>query len=632
MSAETLVRVRMVVYILLSLLWIFYTIGVVVDIERFSRCLYSPLDAQVCSTEGYRSSLNPSELINTDDYQWSSKETYINSEGRTRNLANQSTGYFVQILILFISFYVSSTLSLIVVWLVDHREAPNGFTRLIQWFCAFQVLMDLGFFCGGFTMSAGYYKLVTYGAMPNQTVVPHDRSDLYDFSEFLLAIGDEGSVMFTTVLAYTFFQIARTQAAIDITKYLLVGVSISVGVGMLIAVLQLGLCRSPSWKYECTIIEVRGWISVICIAINIYYGVRVSMLLKAMKAGKRKDAISALASRIRFYAGWVAFSRIGYIGLTLSTGTLNLDFADAKHTRLMNVLSSLTYLMWLPTGTGFAIYYLYTHPDELKYFCDLCRRVEGVSFLPRDLCELYNRMMVSCCGFCCTSRYPAIEGDDHNNESNNEGIDGGDPEEGGSSTGTGNKAAGGLGRIPGTSTAGNSLDSNGENNTINPIQASGSDSSANSGGSGLTPFSRISVPAGSCMHLSESVDGSFGDNQQSSKPALSTDNSGSDAMRMIKRGSDIPTSASYGRGLNRQQEDILMLDACLLGEEGDSAVLEERARGENGNGSMRQSLDTANSTGTSASGNGTFELGVGVRDSRGEGAMPIQRSMMHSEV
>ena len=596
MSAATVVRMRMAIYIVCSLMWITYTVGVIVDIVRYSRCLYAPLDANVCDTEGFRTSVNPSELINTDDYQWSSKQTYTNSEGSKRNYANQSHGYLVQFLLVFINFYVSSSLSLIVVWLVDHREAPNGFTRLVQWFCAFQVIMDLGFFLGGFTMSAGYYNLVTYGEGDKSTISPGSRSHLYDFSEFILGIGDEGSVMFTTVMAYTFFQIARTQGAIDITKFLFVGVSVSVGTGMLIGVLQLSLCRAPAWKYECGVTTARGWISAVCIAINIYYGIRVSMLLKAMKPGKRKDAISALASRIRFYAGWVAFSRIGYIGLTISTGTFNLDFLDAEHTRLMNVLSSLTYLMWLPTGTGFAIYYLYTHPDEFRFFIDLCCRREGVSFLPRDLCELYDRMVISCCGFCCTSRYPAIEGDDHNND----GIGGGDPEEGGSSVaiGKGNKAAGGLGRVPGTSNVGTSLGSNGGNNTVNPIQADDLGSTTNNGGSGSgsehSPSSLSSIPPGSGVGSSGS--GSAGG------------------------------SVSYGRGLDRQHED-LMLDACLLDEgegESDTVTVNE--------GSTEQSFVTTTSMGTSATGNGAFELGAGVRDSRGEGAMPIQRSVRHSEV
>jgi len=578
--------------------------------------------------------LNPSELINTDDYQWSSKQTYINSEGKIRNLANQSLGYLSQFLFIFINFYISSTLSLIVVWLVDHREAPNGFTRLIQWFCAFQVIMDLGFFLSGFSMSAGYYNAVTYGVANNSTFSPGSRSHLYDFSQFILSIGDQGSVMFTTVMAFTFFQIARIQGAIDITKFLFIGVSISVGSGMLIAVLQLSLCRAPSWKYECGVITARGWISVVCIVINIYYGIRVSMLLKAMKPGRRKDAISSLASRIRFYAGWVAFSRIGYIGLTISTGTFNLDFLDAEHTRLMNVFSSLTYLMWLPTGTGFAIYYLYTHPDEFRFFTDLCRRREGVTFLPQDLCELYDRMVISCCGFFRTSRYPAIEGDDHDND----GIGGGDPEEEGSSmaTGNGSTAAGGLGRAPGTSNVGTSFGSNGGggNKTVNPIQADGLGSTTNNGRSGSehSPSSRISSPQGLEVRSFVSA-GSSGTTLHGSKSAQSSNSiRGSDAAatRATSRGSVRRASVSYGRRLDRQHED-LMLDACLLddGESRSSTVNE---------GSTEQSFVTSTSTttttsmGTNATGIGAIELGAGVRDSRGEGAMPIQRSVRHSEV
>jgi len=86
---------------------------------------------------------------------------------------------------------------------------------------------------------------------------------------------------------------------------------------------------------------------------------------------------------------------------------LNLNFYDENHTRAVNVLSSLTYLMWLPTGTGFAIYYLYTHPDEFRYFWDLVCRRNGASFFPPDVCKLYDRMAPAICVNipCCMPKY-----------------------------------------------------------------------------------------------------------------------------------------------------------------------------------------------------------------------------------
>jgi len=612
LSAETTVRLRMFAYIFLFTVWLCYTGAVLWDVIRFSTCLVDPLNVKVCTTEGYRVSLNSKSTagLNTDDYEWRSSQTYINSDGKYRNVGNQSRGYFAQLLFIFINFYLSSTLSLIVVWLVDHREAPNGFTRLIQWFCAFQVLMDLGFFIEGLAMSAGYYNVVAYS-----TMVGAARNYFVSIvGSVILTLGDESSVLFTTVMAYTFFQIARTQSAIDITAFLNVGVSISVGVGVVVVVLQAAICETPNWKYECSIVRVRGWISVLCIVVNAYYAVRVRMLTSAMKEGKRKDAIASLSSRILFYSTWVAFSRIGYIGLTITTGSLNLNFYDKDHRTVTNVLSSLTFLMWLPTGTGFAIYYLYTHPNEYKFFCTVfwdklfCRR-SGNTFLPDDVAELWDRWMISCCGSASALKYPKIDGVDHSNS--NAGVESGDPEEGGTS----NDNDGGLGRLP---RAGASVSSSGAGasagNPLHTTQSHGADKL--SVGSRASHMSSAFLPLGN-GHRSSNGDADYETSNDSSALPV--------PLPQPRR--SIRHAGSYELAMGKQLEDV-MLDACLLGggDDGDSAI--EAAHGD----VLGQSIMTTTSVGSNVSARPGNALELGVRDSHGEGALPIQRSIRHSEV
>ena len=394
LSPENAVKLRFVAYILMTLAFITFCVGTVFALTEEIRCLANQKDPDICTIEGFRSSENPN---GDDDYQWHGKQSYINSHGKFRNPADQSLGMYITMLFISINAFVGFSLSMIVVWLVDHRATPNGFTRLVQWFSACQVLMDYGFFIYGYTMMGGYYKHITYQTSAG---VSNFIIFMFNFAVFLLTCGDVSSVMFTTVMAYTFFRVAQMRGAIDITQYLKWGAGICLGSGIAIAVVQLISCTAPNWQNSCWVITMRGWVSVICIIVNIFFGVRVWLFLKEMVPGKRKEAVSALSSRILFYAGWVAFSRIGYIGLTISTGTLNLNFADAQHTKLVNILSSLTYLMWLPTGTGFAIYYLYTHPEEYQYFWDLVCRRNGASFLPRDLCNLYDQMALAVCMFC----------------------------------------------------------------------------------------------------------------------------------------------------------------------------------------------------------------------------------------
>ena len=221
----------------------------------------------------------------------------------------------------------------------------------------------------------------------------------------LLVTTSSPSVLFTTVMAYTFYKIAQVQGAVDVNRYLFWGVGFSVASGLIVSSVESAMCTSPAVKYYCPVVTGRGVISLVCILVNLYFGICVWILVRSMKPGARKNAVSSFASRIWFYAGWVAVSRVGYIGITLASGTLSLDFYDATHTRAINVFSTLANLMWLPTGAGFAVYYLYTHPAEYAYFLDvLCCGRNDATFLPSDLHELYNDIIITLKNwFCCLS-------------------------------------------------------------------------------------------------------------------------------------------------------------------------------------------------------------------------------------
>jgi len=138
-SAHTRVRLRAVLYIVAIILYLVFACGVFASIIQISRCLVDPLNPKICVIEGFRTSMS---TTSDDDYQWQGKLTYTNSEGTVRNLANQSSGYFITLLLMSINVFISNTLSIIVVWLVDHRTTPNGFTRLVQWFSACQGMQN----------------------------------------------------------------------------------------------------------------------------------------------------------------------------------------------------------------------------------------------------------------------------------------------------------------------------------------------------------------------------------------------------------------------------------------------------------------------------------------------------------
>jgi len=566
MTAHSRVRLRATLYILVMLLFIIFVFSFMVGIIQTSRCLVSPLNPVICPFEGFRSSMSQTS---DDDYQWKGKQTYVNSLGLTRNLGNQSIGYFITLLVMNINVFISYMLSLIVVWLIDRRSTPNGFTRLVQWFSACQVFMDFGFVIAAVAATRGSYNQFTYKNEEANTF----WTVVHGVGVAVQEVGDTSSVMFTTVMSYTFYQIAHKQTSIDIMKYLWWGIFMSVGTSVVVDILQKLICEPPAYKNECSIIKVRGWISVVCIVVNFTFGLSIWKMLSRMPAGKKKDAISSLSSRIQFYAGWVAFSRIGYIGLTLSTGTLNLNFYDHDHTRFVNVLSSLTYLLWLPTGTGFAIYYLYTHPDEFRYFWDLVRRREGSTFLPSDLCELYDEVCMSW----CPSKYPDADGGSTIGSSNGE-----------KST-TFNRGSVSSGRKLQTKASKASIVGVSMQAISSPMQERGSPKNNRQDASAQPKSTKSKMRgigiAGSPVSTTLIMNGQHADEELGAEEYEDVEgyeeSGGAAALGRPSRSSlanSTSSSRSYGRELERQDEDDLT-DALLDDDHGSSAAASGRAVG-----------------------------------------------------
>jgi hypothetical protein len=110
--------VRLNVYYALAGLNLFYIAGSLLEVIRYSECLaISGIDNRVhtCKADAYRSDVGDSFI------------------GLRRSPLNVSNGTLETLLLISINFMFAGPLSLVVVWLVDHRDKPNGFTRLVQW-------------------------------------------------------------------------------------------------------------------------------------------------------------------------------------------------------------------------------------------------------------------------------------------------------------------------------------------------------------------------------------------------------------------------------------------------------------------------------------------------------------------
>jgi uncharacterized membrane protein YqjE len=141
LSEESAVKLRFVAYVGMTLAFITFCVGTVVALTEEIRCLTDLQNPDICTIEGFRSSENPH---GDDDYQWHGKQTYINSNGAIRNPGDQSLGMYITMLFISINAFVGFSLSMIVVWLVDHRATPNGFTRLVQWFSIVKCVWTTG--------------------------------------------------------------------------------------------------------------------------------------------------------------------------------------------------------------------------------------------------------------------------------------------------------------------------------------------------------------------------------------------------------------------------------------------------------------------------------------------------------
>ena len=388
-------------YISVFILWLCYTAGTLFDLVRYSQCLsYDENTGTTCNQEGFRSDLNPAD-------------NYINAKGKVVNSGNVKAGNFITLILLCLNFYASGTLSILVAWLVDHRAKPNGFTRLIQWFSVCQILMDFGFFIDALSMESGFYSLISHQSTLHKPFV----DAAFYVGAWILAFGDVSSVIFTTVMSYIFYKLASSSKPIDVTQYLPYGLGIAVGIASIVATTELKVCQNPTFYAPCITVYIRGSVSLVCIVLNFILSFMVTRFLKKMNEGLRKNAVSTLSSRIFYYSTWVTISRLAYIALSLGTGQLSLNFADETHQKFKNFLSTFAYLMWLPTGTGFAIIYLYTHPDEAKYAWAALTWKANVCWLPEDLHDLYYDMTDNFWYviFCCGKYYPYSEKDEQQN-------------------------------------------------------------------------------------------------------------------------------------------------------------------------------------------------------------------------
>ncbi len=278
--------------------------------------------------------------------------------------------------------------------------------------------MDVGFALCTVSLSAGYYEYaiaLQEGVIGRRSGLTPFIKALYWVGAWLLSLGDVSSVIFITVMSFIFYRLAAASRPIDVMVYLPWGLALALITGLVVAIAEVTVCSEPTFLASCAVVRVRGSISLLCVAINCTLSFAVSRILKRMPEGLRKEAVKGLSSRILLYTGWVTISRLSYIYLSLETGSMNLNFADAAHLKFTNFMSTLTYLMWLPSGTGFAIIYLYTHPEEARYVWDFFRMRKDVCWLPADLHDTYYAAvdnMCCCLPARCTGLYP-ITDEDH---------------------------------------------------------------------------------------------------------------------------------------------------------------------------------------------------------------------------
>jgi hypothetical protein len=381
---------RIILYAWGCTLAVSYVVLVSQEIFKYGRCFYRK---DLCEVNGYR----------TDFDHTTQAKSYINKYHKDIPEGNLQFGNLVTNLIIHCLFLISGTVSIIVVWLIDLRSKTNGFTRVIQYMSAGQIVMDYGFFMCAAAMTSGFYRMVDLGEKKNNSVYA-----AFYIGQFFLVFGDNVSLFYTNVMSYIFYKLSKDEpnTIVDVNSILKQSSIIIIILSIVISILQNLLCKYPFDEDSCDIVITRGAICTASVTANFIFGFISHIEVNKIVNVKRQSAIKSLISRTWFYVIWVAFSRFGYMVLSIGTGSLNLNFYEKGHEKFMNLMSTWTYCLWLPTGMGFGIYYLYTHPDEWFYFIDVIKRKPNAFVFADDIrdygSEIWNnitngRLGLGCC-------------------------------------------------------------------------------------------------------------------------------------------------------------------------------------------------------------------------------------------
>lgn len=293
--------------------------------------------------------------------------------------------------------WLSATLTLLVVWLIDLRPKASSFILMIRNACLMQICMDIGYFLLQFYMALGLID-----PLHNDTNVGGTNTLLY-LAGYFAVMGDTGTVLWTNVICFVFVilanHVSQNKTGIDIGKDLW---KYTLGIFLfssIVAILDVVICMVPTIYNDtnipgsfsdCPIVRLRCVVVTCSIMANIISTIYVKKTIFDMDEGIAKDKLEELSNRMFFYPIFVAFTRIAYLYCGYSVAHFGVDFAggDPEDQTPMNYFNTINYLLWLPAGTGFAIFYLYTHPAEFNYFCEICKCNKDAHFLPNEIWEL----------------------------------------------------------------------------------------------------------------------------------------------------------------------------------------------------------------------------------------------------
>jgi hypothetical protein len=303
--------------------------------------------------------------------------------------------------------WLSATMTLLIVWLIDLRPKASSFVLMIRNACLMQICMDVGYFLLQFYMALGLID-PTQGHSPQ----PYLANVLLVVSSYFAVMGDMGTVLWTNVICYVFVLLAnnvsQNKEGIDIGKDLWKYTIAIIIFASITAIFDIIICMIPSVDdntgipYDfshCPIVTLRCAVVTCSIAANIVSTIYVKRTIADMEDGMAKEKLDELSNRMFFYPIFVAGTRIAYLICGFHQSHFGVNFAGGEEEDLqpINFFNTINYLLWLPAGTGFAIFYLYTHPDEFNYFLEMCRCNKDAHFLPNEIWELLVRWYLYLC-------------------------------------------------------------------------------------------------------------------------------------------------------------------------------------------------------------------------------------------